>query len=462
MNNENKPKTPKEIDVFNRFSHFNKLKILAIALSITIVLSVTLYFFSKSLFTYTVDYVTNGGMVFGEELKSDKYKFLQKTKEPKNLKKEGYYIEGYYKDKNFSDEYKFGKSVWNSFTLHVKWKEGYAVQLFFAEGEEEKTSMTEEYLKLYFEQYVEPNTKYTLPDVFNNIEGDKHYGEQLLWYDNPECTGHPVENETYLVDKNIPLYGKWFETDASKFQIDSDGVLIRYLGVCDKLILPSGVLKIKDIDSSKFTPTEWNTVNTADGSVFSAFDKVLGELQIVYVNPECVELGSCAFRGAKNLRNVYFEGDSLVTIDDWAFGDCANLKSIDVPVSVKTIGNRAFSNCGTGEDEFGQSFNFEYTGGWSVESVGNYAFANSTIKEISFDSLKFMGSMALAGCRKLESLTLYYDKSVVETNVPADNLFYNVLNSSSKCMIYVPAELVNVYKNTSPWLAYADRIFEIA
>ena len=81
------PQTPKEIDVFNRHSRYNKFKVLIIAISIAVVAMSSLYFFTKSLLTYTVTYYTDGGTVYGEELPSDDYKFLQKTKEPKNLKK---------------------------------------------------------------------------------------------------------------------------------------------------------------------------------------------------------------------------------------------------------------------------------------------------------------------------------------------------------------------------------------
>jgi len=105
-----RPQSPKEIDVFNRHSNLNKLKIIAIGIIIAVVSITVLYFFTKSLLTYTVTYHTDGGTVYGEELEASQYRFLQKTKEPKNLKKEGYYIAGYYTDAKLTNEYKFGKS----------------------------------------------------------------------------------------------------------------------------------------------------------------------------------------------------------------------------------------------------------------------------------------------------------------------------------------------------------------
>ena len=47
---------PKEIDVFNRHERFSKLKVIGISLLIAVVIITALYFFAKTLFTYTVDY----------------------------------------------------------------------------------------------------------------------------------------------------------------------------------------------------------------------------------------------------------------------------------------------------------------------------------------------------------------------------------------------------------------------
>ena len=448
-----KPKDPKEIDVFNHYSAGNKLKTILIALAIAVVSFVAIFFFVKSVITYTVTYVADGGLVYEEELKPSQYHFLQKTQRPAHLKKEGFYIEGYYTDKNFTNRYTFGTRIWNSFTLYVKWNPGYAVQLFFAEGEEEKSEMTEKQLKLYHEEYVEPDSEYTLPLVFNNIDEDIHKGEQLFWYvEDPECKTQPIQTQNFKVSHNIKLYGKWFETREDRYDVEN-GVLKRYLGNCDKLVLPSSVKKIKEIEPTKFEGKMWDTTKVADGSNYSAFDRVLDKVLIIYVNKECEELGSCSFKDLVNLTNVYFLGNKVKNIGDQAFDCCINLTSITLPSSVETIGHSAFRQCGSAIKSF------VFLGAEGVTSIGETAFANTYITNIRFKNIQFIGGGAFSTCLKLESLTLEY-AGVVDTNVASAGI--NILTTSDKCKIYVPEAYVDDYKATYPWSVYSQRISKIA
>lgn len=457
METNNKTKTPKEIDVFNRFSHRNKFKVTLITLAIALVSFLAIYFFAKSILTYTISYETYGVLVFGEELKDDTYHFLEKTRAPKNLKKEGYYIEGFYEDEAFTKRYKFGNLVWNSAHLYVNWQPGYAVQLFFAEGEEEKSKMTEEYLKLYHEQYVAPNSNYTLPRVYNDIkEDEEHYGEQLLWFENPECTGDPIVIKTFKLSENIKVYGKWFDTKKEKFDVTEDGTLNRYLGKCDKIMLPSNVKKIKDINYDKFTDYEWNPTNTADGSPYSAFDRVLKEVEVVYINKECEELGSCALRGATNLKNIYFLGDKITRIGDYAFAFCSSLEKINIPDGVKEIEKRVFYNTGVLSPN-----KFTVTGMKNIETIGDDAFTDSRILSLELPKVSFIGKRAFSSCQDLKTIVLNH-WGIVQTgvtDVSADiNLNNNVLFGSTKYTIYVPLGFVEAYKIAYGWSSYASRI----
>ena len=216
---------PKELDVFNRHERFQKLKTIGIASLIAVVAITALYFFIKAIITYTVDYNLNGGYVYKTELEPSKLKFLQKVEEPKGVKKEGYYIDYWSRNKNLNSKFNFGSRLWNSMTLHVKWAEGVAVQLRFAEGEE-NSDLSSEDLKGLYEQYLKPGPDWTIPLVYNLNQDSKHYGEQLLWYDNEECTGEPFAIRTWLnLTENVTIYGKWFDTDPDKFQVDENGTL---------------------------------------------------------------------------------------------------------------------------------------------------------------------------------------------------------------------------------------------
>jgi hypothetical protein len=444
----------RESNVFNHYTGRNKFKVILISAGIAIVAFLLVYFFAKSMITYTLSYVTYGGTSYGNDVETQEYHFLDRTVVPEGLQKEGYYIAGFYSDKDFKNEFKFGRSIWRSKTIYIDWQPGFAVQLHFADGEDtidrpdaDKTGITEKYLKTYHEHYVAPGSIYDLPLVFNDINGNQHYGEQLLWYDNPECTGDPFETKTFLLNDNTKIYGKWFDTQENKFDITEDGTLMRYLGNCFNIKLPSTVKRFKTIaDPSQFKAEYWDTSRVYDGTNYSVFDKVLFELESVYVNAECEEINSCAFRNCTNLKTVSFAGDKITTIGQYAFVDCEKLESMKLPTSVTKIDTRAFYRCGIKH----------LTGLDNVSYVADIAFMNSNIIEIDLTKATYIGSSAFAACYKLKSVTLG-GSAVVRSNVYDDS--QNIFFSTDTMKIYVPNSLVNAYKTTHPWSVYADKIF---
>ena len=429
------PQQPKEIDVFNRYSKFNKIKSFVLWLYIAVVLCTGVYFLAKIFTPYTISIETYGGTIFGERVEDRSYRFLERSEEPKNIKKEGYYIAGYYTDKNLKNEFEFGKRVWNSKKLYIDWQPGYALQLYLAEGEDtaersehDKTGITQDYIKLYYEQYVAPNSSYQLPLIYNNIEGNEHYGEQLLWYLNEEAEGMPFDSDLFVVDKNIKLYGRWFDTSLDKFDISSEGVLNRYLGECANIQLPSTVRKIKDINHSEFQSGRWNTTNVADGSKYSAFDKVFEKLSRVIINSQCTEIGDCAFRNCNSLQSVLFKGNTLTSVGAWSFFECSSLETLELPTTTTTIKDRAFYRSGLK--------NLSGTSG--ITTIGNSAFVECLgMKEIEFSNVTTIGNRAFAGCSSLEKVILRMNY-IPQTNVTGyeDNLLY----LSTRAKIYVPED----------------------
>lgn len=445
---ENKPKSPKEIDVFNRFSKYNKLKITLIALGIALVLFCVTYCFAKSLMPYFVTIETYGGLVYGKEIEVDEYRFWQKTKEPVGLKKEGYYIEGYYKDKNMTERYEFGSAIWNSLHLYVNWQPGYAVRLNYAEGEDEWSNASIDYIKTYHEQYVSPGSKYTLHKVYNDIPysgvGVNHENEQLLWFDNKECTGDPYDIKTFTVTDNIDIYGKWFDTDESKFDVDASGTLNRYLGNCKRIILPNNILKIKDINEN-FQTGSSDQLYEQDGKNYSAFQNVIRGLEIIYINSNCKVLGASAFRECEALEKVYFLGDNLEEIGDRAFYNCDKLSTITLPSSIRRVGERAFFATPKLQSVGGSGY---------IKTVGTLAFSNSGLVSIELNEVTTIGESAFESCHSLKKVILG-GGSIVSAGD-------NIIKQSSSAKIYVKDDLVDVYKTTTPWSAYASKIYALS
>ena len=120
----------RETDVFNRYSGGHKFRTTMITVVCSLIAFIIIYFFAKSMLTYTLSYVTYGGTSYGKDVETQEYSFLDKTVLPEGLQKEGYYIAGFYKDKDFKKPFKFGRAIWRSHTIYIDWQPGYAVQLF--------------------------------------------------------------------------------------------------------------------------------------------------------------------------------------------------------------------------------------------------------------------------------------------------------------------------------------------
>ncbi len=91
------------------------------------------------------------------------------------------------------------------------------------------------------------------------------------------------------------------------------------------------------------------SVIPADGSVAiigdSAFKKCTG-LEIIEIPNTVTTISDDAFSGCYNLRKVIFaENSKLLTVADFAFAYCDSLTSIEIPASVTNIGLLAFTDC---------------------------------------------------------------------------------------------------------------------
>lgn len=110
------------------------------------------------------------------------------------------------------------------------------------------------------------------------------------------------------------------------------------------------------------------------------------------------EIGPEAF-----LDNLFIEKvelpEGITLIDEGAFGCCSNLTTINLPKSLKTIGDG---------NHYSSKYNSYYTG----------AFAGTNISKISFPStLEYIGKFAFADCKNLTTV------SIPEDTVVADGAF---------------------------------------
>ena len=161
--------------------------------------------------------------------------------------------------------------------------------------------------------------------------------------------------------------------------------------------------------------------------------------RIVGYNPNAL-FNSIVDRSVKSINIP----DSVASIGDYAFYNCTSLTSVTIPDSVAIIGQFAFSYC---------TKLTSVTIPDSVTSIGDDAFSYcAKLTSVTIpDSVTSIGMNAFAHCTSLTSITV---EAVTPPYLRASSAFYFTNN----CPIYVPAESLEVYKSTSIWSSFAERI----
>lgn len=173
-------------------------------------------------------------------------------------------------------------------------------------------------------------------------------------------------------------------SDISDFEIDEDGVLIKYHGNATNVVIPDSVTRIED-------------------QAF-CFRK---NLESVTIPNSVTSIGQYAFYGCSGLTNIKIP-NSVTSIGNHAFHICTSLTSIKIPDSVTGIGAFVFSDC---------TSLTSVTIPDSVTWIGIFAFDNCTnLTNIKIpSSVTEIASSAFEGCKKLPKdvknyiSQLYYD-----------------------------------------------------
>ncbi len=187
---------------------------------------------------------------------------------------------------------------------------------------------------------------------------------------------------------------------------------------------------------------------------------------------------------SKDITGVTIE-NGVTSIGDYAFYDCSGLTSVTIPDGVTNIGNSAFYNCSSLENVYitdiaawcnidfksnssnplCYAYNFYLNGNLvtdleipsSVTSIGNYAFSGCiSIESVTIpDSVTSIGDYAFSGCGKLTSVTI--GTGVTSIN---NNAFYNcstlkdiIVNEDNPYYCLVDGNLFN--KDKTELIQYA-------
>lgn len=184
--------------------------------------------------------------------------------------------------------------------------------------------------------------------------------------------------------------------------------------------------------------------------------------------------------------------DTVTSVAAYRFNGYTRLLHVDFP-NVETINQYAFDGCGIREANFprctalagNNTFRGAYITSASfpalVNAPGNYAFrACMSLSNVEFPSLRYGGQYMFQQCNALQEakfdslISIGYQMFVNSPNFakltlgtteqvcyPGSGSFNQTPFASGGGEIYVPASMVDAYKNNPNWSGYADRIFAI-
>lgn len=167
-----------------------------------------------------------------------------------------------------------------------------------------------------------------------------------------------------IPEQSITLYARFIDISETSrfFTYITDQGNIKITGLTSvgkaqkEIVIPS------QINGDSVSSIGYAVENSSANSL-SVFNSET--LETVVIPQTVTSIGSFAFYGAFNLKDVIVEGSGLVTIGTGAFAGCLNLVSFNLPVSTTNIGKYSFAGMKI-DNTADSGIEFSGEGSWSV------------------------------------------------------------------------------------------------
>ena len=265
-----------------------------------------------------------------------------------------------------------------------------------------------------------------------SIDNESVISEALESDDSLELEGFDLTdlNSELTVSSEESLHGAditsiQVNNSDNDFDIDDNGVLVKYNGQNSSVDIPGSVTRIGD----------------------NAF-KECYTLTSVTIPDSVTSIGDSAFKSCTNLTSVTIS-NSVTIIEDEAFWNCENLNSIDIPGTVNSIGVYAFSKCynlasvtlheGTTSINYGAFWGCKnlhaITIPYGVSIINKWTFSFCySLSSVSLPStLSKIEGEAFYDCSNLTSITILSKNPVIYSDAfkgcPNQMTFYTLVDS---------------------------------
>lgn len=247
----------------------------------------------------------------------------------------------------------------------------------------------------------------------------------------------------------------WSLSNPCAYFVKKSNTRIRVRGVC------GGTTVVTCKDNKGNIATCKVTINPKNSNSYSVGDYIYAEAEGLYgkkylipylitntEDPQCIlkKAGGYIIPDNKSFKGELIvpfdvQGFKVTSIEEGAFRDCKNLKSIKIPGNVKIIGPSVFSGCE-------QLSNVEIEEG--VENIGRYCFANCQLQNITIPStVTNIGNWCF-----YENQTIHVKCYI---NPPFDVGEILPIVTSNQ-ILYVPYGTKELYKNAQGWNKFQNII----